>query len=313
MSYGPISAAIAWGVDHGWLTLVPDKDGRLPVDGQRKSYDLSIGHPGDARKAPPPRQDDADRDGQAADHYDSRSAPENSDRYDSRSGSGDERYETCNASEDHDRYGVRNATASGAVAEPLRHPKREHLTSVTSIDSQLASSIRPGSIRELLAQIGETDDDLAAEVEAVLIQDWSATKPAGLLHHLIINGDAPALIGKARQRIATHSAPASVGEAAQPGAADRLLSARQARNLCSRCDRTKHDPVPCADRESLPAPMLTGAETPCAAAEKCQRRHRPVPAGKTHHPVCAVIITTLHPSSAPDRASAPSQDGGEAA
>jgi hypothetical protein len=52
MSYGRISAAITWGVEHGWLSLAPGKDGKEPANGQRKSYDLLIGA---NRRSPAPQ------------------------------------------------------------------------------------------------------------------------------------------------------------------------------------------------------------------------------------------------------------------
>jgi hypothetical protein len=291
-SYGLLQTVHEYAEGHGWLVRCP---GPPKADSRRVYYSLEIGQPGKSReyKGERPKREKNPK---------KRSVPQ----IDVNLSDGSEPICTTDRSSQSVLQidSIRTTDQSGSDQSVVRN-----LTLDSEIDR--SSYLQPGSVPELLAQVDVTDSIIVAEVE-VILQERSI-KPGGYLYHLIKKGDHVPLIDEARQRIAARNAPASAGGLAQPGPADRLPSARQVRDLCPRCDQTKHDPAPCADLESTPASTLAGAGKPCAAADRCQRQHLPVPPGEMHHPVCAVIITTLHRSSAPDRASARSQDGGEAA
>lgn len=173
-----------WMTDYGWLRLRPGKDGEQWRDGQRKSYDLTIGQGGEKRK--PVRQ------------------PERSEarkQSGSRNGPTSKHSGQQNGSPETDHSGQQNATVPVDRTEPFRSPERERLTSRTSL------SPGRGSLQAKLATV--VPDVTERETELILEKiaaDPGVRSATAVLRAEIRDGNGPALVEQIR-RAASTAAP----------------------------------------------------------------------------------------------------------
>jgi hypothetical protein len=292
MPNGRMQNAIEWGVEHGWLTLLPGKDGKRPVNGQKKSYDLTIGTPGEKRKPPPPP-------------HRRRGRPEENG------------ISTGPASDTH------SVTATTPIAEPLRVSKRRRLTS-DNVSLPQCGNLH-AQLAAVVADVTERETELVIQVlnARPAVQSGSAVLPRE-----IRDGNGPGLVAEVRRRQAgqpSASVPPSAPTPAPPRYADCC-------GWCSRlghdADNCPDRPEPAA----LPVLAADEDETPCAAGEECRQTHTPIPDKREYHPACQALGSlraardqakrTDHnevgrriaaEQLAEMRAAAPSRDGGHAA
>jgi hypothetical protein len=168
-------------------------------------------------------------------------------------------------------------------------------------------SLRPGSPRDLLRQLDESVDDAVVGAVVAILQERGAQNPASVLYTEIDAGRGPALIAVARQQLAAHLSTA-----------DQRPAALQFRDLCPRCSRLRHDPVPCPDREPSSTPgssagSVSAVDTgePCLAGEHCLQPPSPADPATGYHVRCSAVASAW--ASLAERATAPAAGSDPAA
>jgi hypothetical protein len=202
-----------WMTAHGWLRLRPAANGDPWREGQRKTYDLTIGRPGERRK--PVRS--PERSGEQK-------------QSDSRNGFEANRSDEQNGSAKTKRSDEQNATVPVAGTEPFRPPERERLTSVTS------SLSRPTLHDQLAAAVPGVTERETAMVLDLIKRRPRVESPAAVMVHEIGLGLGPSLVAEVRSP-----------DALAPDSADRRPASVPYASLCQRCSRLRHDPLPCPD------------------------------------------------------------------
>jgi hypothetical protein len=197
-----------WMTTHGWLRLRLGKDGEPWRDGQRKSYDLTIGQGGEKRK--PVQQ------------------PERSEarkQSGSRNGPAPKHSGQQNGSSETDPSGQQNATVPAVRTEPVRSPERERLTS-----DNVSLPRRGGLLAALAAVVPDV-----TEREFELVRDMiggrrGVQSATAVLRTEIRDGNGPALVAQVRrQSVASVQVPA--------GGSPSDVAARA---LCGRCGGSGH-------------------------------------------------------------------------
>jgi len=210
-----LAEAHEWMTAHGWLRLRPAENGDPWRDGQRKTYDLTTGRPGEKRKPVrlPERSGDQNRSG-------------------SRTGLPYDRSGYRTGSAGANRSGRQTATSPVAGTEPVRLPERERLTSVTS-----SLSRRTLHDQFAVAVPGVTERETAMVLELIGRRP-RVESPAAVMIHEIGLGLGPALVAAVRE-------PARPA----PDSADHRPSGVRYADQCPRCSRVRHEPLPCPDLE----------------------------------------------------------------
>ena len=134
---------------------------------------------------------------------------------------------------------------------------------------------------------GVTPDE-ARETVAAIIEAQHPLNPAAYFRTLAKNGDLPLWLDKVRGRVAPGNGPALIADI-KAVAAPTPVPPRYA-DRCGWCSRLGHDADNCSDRpEPEASPVLTEAETPCAAGEKCRQKHTHVEDGREYHEACQIF------------------------
>lgn len=151
------------------------------------------------------------------------------------------------------------------------------VSSIRSTDNEDCKNEEPLSGSSLRRALAAVVPDVT-ERETQLIREKIGKRPGvrsdvAVMHSEIEAGKGPALVADIRGAIRART-PTPLRRADQ----------------CGWCSRPGHDAGNCPDRpEPTARPVLTAAETPCAASGKCRQRHTPVPHGQEYHETCRTL------------------------
>lgn len=259
LSYDRLQAVHEYAEEHGWLARVP---GPPKADKRSVYYALMIGRPGERRRY---RGTRPKREGQPT----GRSVQ----RIDLNLSSGSVSIRATDQSEQSVPRidSIRGTDQPGADQSVARN---------LTLDSQIdRSSLRPGTIPQLLAQVGEVSPDVIGAVSAIL--QGRSHKPAAVLYTVITEGRWAELRAEAQHWIASRRSPS-----------DQRPSSTPAGALCPRCVNGTHAEANCPTREPQPDPEPPVRLVASAAAdercryERCLTPGAAVPEGSEYHDAC---------------------------